>query len=94
MRNRSLRLLGVAMAMVATLLISAAISLHQIYPIKITNAKSEEDRRWIEQERERRRRELASERISILAAAGVDVAGIILVIAFDKRRQMVPPSIK
>jgi hypothetical protein len=82
------------MAIVAVLLIGAAISLHQMYPMRIANATSEEDRSWIEQERERRRRELIGEKIGILAAAGIDVAGIILVIAFYKRRQTVRPSIK
>jgi hypothetical protein len=33
------------MAIVAALLIGAAISLHQMHPMRITDAKSEEDRR-------------------------------------------------
>jgi hypothetical protein len=92
MRVPSLRLLVVAMAIVAVLLVGAAISLHQMYPMRIADAKSEEDRRWMEMERDRRSRELLGNRIGILAAAGIDVAGIILVIAFDRRRQRVGPQ--
>lgn len=86
MRIYAIRLLAVTMAILAIFLAGAAITLHQMYPMRLTSAKSEDERRWIKEEESRRKAGLIREEIGFLVAAGLDVGDIILLIAWDRRR--------
>jgi hypothetical protein len=47
----------------------------------------ESDQRWIKEEEKRRRAESFREEIAFLAAAGLDATGIILLVAWERRRR-------
>lgn len=88
MQINAVRLVVAIMVLVAILLIASAISLHQMHPMRITGTESEPDRRWLEEEAQRRQRELAWGKMGFLVAAGVDLTGIALLLAWDRRRRL------
>jgi hypothetical protein len=88
MRVYAIRLLVVILAILAILLIAAAVSLHQMYPMKLTGAESENERRWIREEENRRKGGLVREEVGFLVAAGVDVFAILVLIAYARRRRL------
>lgn len=88
MRIYAMRLLVVILVILAILLIAAAVSLHQMYPMRLTGTESENERRWIREEDNRRKAELIREEIGFLVAAGVDVFAIILLVAYARRRRL------
>jgi hypothetical protein len=94
MRIYALRFLIAIMALIAILLIAAGISLHQMHLIRATGSESADDRRWLEQETDRRRREVAWGKIGFLATAGLDLTGIALLVAWERRKRLSSRSFK
>jgi len=88
MQNWVIRLLIVFAAILGILLIVAAVFLHHMYPMRATDKESVEERRWIHEEESRRKTELVRDEIGLLAAAGLDVAAMILLFSYDRRRRL------
>jgi hypothetical protein len=87
-RIYAIRALVVILVILAILLIAAAVSLHQMYPMRLTGTESENERRWIREEENRRKAELMREETGLLVVAGVDVFAIILLVAYARRRRV------
>jgi hypothetical protein len=88
MRLYAIRTLTVVLVILAILLVGAAVSLRQMYPMRPTGRESENERRWIREEEDRRKVELIHEEMGFLAAAGVDVFAIILLVAYTRRKRL------
>jgi hypothetical protein len=88
MRLYAIRTLTVILVILAILLVGAAVSLRQMYPMRPTGRESENERRWIREEEDRRKVELIHEEMGFLAAAGVDVFVIILLVAYARRKRL------
>jgi len=88
MHTYGIRLLMVFMAILAIFLTAAAISLHQMYPMRATGTLSAEEQRWVNEEENRRQGELIRDEIGLLAAAGLDVAAMIVLFSHDTRRRL------
>jgi len=88
MRIYAIRILVVILVILAVLLAAAAISLHQMYPMRVTGSESEGERRWIQGEKDRRKAQVVREELELLAAGGVDVSVIILLVAYARKRSL------
>jgi len=65
MHTYGIRLLMVFMAILAIFLTAAAISLHQMYPMRATGTLSAEEQRWVNEEENRRQGELIRDEIRL-----------------------------
>jgi phosphatidylglycerophosphate synthase len=88
MRVWEIRALIVILVILAILLAGAAVFLRQMYPMRLAGTESENERRWIREEEDRRKAELIHEEMGLLVAAGVDVFAIILLFAYARRKRL------
>jgi len=88
MRIWAIRALIVTLVILAILLAGAAVFLRQMYPMRFAGTESENERRWIREEEDRRKAELIREEMGFLVATGVDVFAIILLVAYARRKKL------